>query len=251
MLRKKKPEQTEEKEKDPIWFKDVECQVCGAKHKAPRVKPSYLKVKSVDPDFHKRYEIVNPLLYAVTVCNECNYAARNEDYDKVTLEYHKEIIDLAMAVKNAKKNVKFENGHEPPYEEAVKKHLLAISFYKHFKPVNHNTVSGLYMHIVWMYREMGNKEKEMEYTKQALEHYVKTYEKGTHIPEKIGIVGILYLIGEMHRKLGDRNEAVKWFSRACSNDEIDAYPNIKNLAKDAWEKITAEKRKEAAEKEED
>jgi len=242
MRMKKKEEKTEEK--DPIWFKEVKCQVCDAVHKAPRVKPSALKVKSIEADFHKVYEKINPLLYAVTVCNQCNYAARNEDYDKVTLEYHKEIIDLAMAIKNSKKNVTFKNERAITYEEAVRKHLLAISFYKHFKPENPNTISGLYMHLVWMSREQKNSEKEKEYMQHALEYYIKTYEKGVHIPEKIGIPGITYLIGELYRKLGDRKEAVNWFARTCQSDEIDAYPNIRNLAKDAWELITEEKKKE-------
>ncbi len=244
MLKRKKEEKKEEPPRDPIWFKEVECKACGAAQKVPRVKPSFLKVRSVEPDFHKNYALVNPLLYAVTVCNECNYGARNEDYDKQPLDYHKEIIDLALAIKKSGKAVKFENGREVSYNEAVKKHLLAISFYKHFKPENPNIISGLYMHIAWMYRERGNVEKENEYLKKALDYYVKTFEKGVHIPEKIGVVGIMYLAGEINRMLGNNSEAINWFSRACQNDEIEAYPNIRNLTKDAWEKITEEKRKE-------
>ncbi|MFP4467105.1 MAG: DUF2225 domain-containing protein [Candidatus Goldiibacteriota bacterium] len=228
---------------DPIWFKEVECQACGAGQKVPRVRSSALKAKAVEPDFHKIYEGVNPLLYAVTTCNTCNYSARNDDYDKQPLEYHAEIIKLALAVKNAKKNLVFPNNKEVPYEEAVKKHLLAITFYRHFKPTNPNTIAGLYMHITWMYREQGNEEKEKEYKEQAVKWYIETFERGVHIPEKIGLVGIMYLIGELKRQLGDNKEAVSWFAKIKQNEEIDAYPNIRNLVKDAWEKITEEKRK--------
>ncbi|HDT15391.1 MAG TPA: DUF2225 domain-containing protein [Firmicutes bacterium] len=232
---------------DPIWFKEVECMACGAKQKVPRVRSSALKAKAVEPDFHKIYEEINPVLYAVTTCNECNYSARNEDYDKLPLDYHKEILDIALAIKNAKRNVVFPNGKEISYDEALKKHQLAITFYKHFKPTNPNTIAGLYMHIVWMYREQGNTEKENEFKKQAVEWYTATFERGVHIPEKIGLVGIMYLVGELKRQLGENNDAVTWFARIMQNEEIDAYPNIRNLAKDAWEKITEEKRKKQSE----
>jgi len=240
---KNKDKDKPQEEKNPIWFKEVTCQVCGAKHKTPRVKPSFLKVKSIESDFHKIYEFVNPIYYAITTCNECNYSARNDDYDKVTLEYHKEIIDLALSIKNSKKNVIFKNEKNPPLEEVVNKHLLAIYFYKSFKPENPNIIAGLYMHLVWLYREAGNKEKEIEYIKYAIEYYIKTYEKGIYIPEKIGIPGIMYLIGELYRRIGNYPDAVQWFSRVVKDDMIDNYPNINNLTHEAWEKINEEKKK--------
>jgi len=240
---KNKDKDKPQEEKNPIWFKEVTCQVCGAKHKTPRVKPSFLKVKSIESDFHKIYEFVNPIYYAITTCNECNYSARNDDYDKVTLEYHKEIIDLALSIKNSKKNVIFKNEKNPPLEEVVNKHLLAIYFYKSFKPENPNIIAGLYMHLVWLYREAGNKEKEIEYIKYAIEYYIKTYEKGIYIPEKIGIPGIMYLIGELYRRIGNYPDAVQWFSRVVKDDMIDNYQNINNLTHEAWEKINEEKKK--------
>lgn len=242
LIKNKDIDQTQ-KEKDPVWFKEVTCQVCGAKHKTPRVKPSFLRVKSVDSDFYKTYEFVNPILYSITTCNECNYSARNDDYDKKTLEYHKEIIDLAMSIKNARKNVFFKNEKNPSLEEVVNKHLLAIYFYKNFKPKNLNIISGLYMHLVWLYRDAGNTEKEKEYIKKAIEYYIKTYEMGEQIPEKIGIPGILYLIGELNRRIGNYQDAVSWFSKVLKNDMIVNYPNIKKLTHEAWEKINEEKKK--------
>jgi len=229
---------------DPIWMKEVRCPACDHQFKTPRVKSSALKVKSIDTDFHKTYEGIRPLLYAVTVCPECNFGARNDDFDKASLEYQKEIIKIALAIKSAKKAVKFSGGPELSTEDSVKKHLLAITYEKHHKPENPNTISGLLMHIAWMYREDGNTEKEKEYLNRALEYYIKTFEKGTFIPEKIGEPGIMYLIGEIYRLLGNNTEAVQWFSRIVKHDLIENFPNIEHLTRDAWEKITEEKRKQ-------
>ena len=227
---------------EPIWLKEVKCQACDAVFRTPRVKPSALKVKSSDPDFHKVYENINPLLYAVTTCSGCNYSARNDDFDSKTLEYHPEILKIASAIKETGKNVKFSEGSDIDVETSVKKHLLAVFFAKHFKPEDPLTISGLYMHIAWMYREQGNREKDLEFQKMALEYYIKTFEKGSHIPEKIGEPGILYLIGELYRVLGNYAEAVNWFSRVIKHEQIGNFPNIENLTRDAWEKITEEKR---------
>jgi len=228
---------------EAIWFKEVKCAACDAVFKTPRIKSTHLKVKLGESDFHKVYEGINPILYAVTVCPECNYAQRNDDFDKITLEYHPEIIQIAKAIKASGKNVKFPEGADISVELAVKKHLLAITFYKHWKPENPLAIAGLYMHIVWMYREEGNREKELEFIPHALEYYIKTFEKGLQIPEKIGVPGIMYLIGELNRMLGKYPEAVNWFSKAVKADGIDNFPNIEHLARDAWEKITEEKRK--------
>ena len=228
---------------EPLWLKDVKCPACDFAFKTPRVKPSALKVKSSEPDFHKVYEEVNPLLYAVTACPNCNYAARNDDFDDKTLEYHPEILKLSAAIRESKKNIVFPQVKETDTDTAVKKHLLAVTFAKQYKPEDPLTIAGLNMHIAWMYRENGNKEKDHEYLKAALEYYVKTFEKGNHIPEKIGVPGIMYLAGELNRVLGNYNEAVFWFSKTVQFDQISNFPNIEHLARDAWEKITEEKRK--------
>ncbi len=227
---------------DPIWMKEVQCKACDAKFKTARIKSSALKVKSMESDFHKVYENINPLFYAVTVCPECNYAARDEDFDKQELQYYPEVLNIALAIKQSRKNVQFPCSRETNMEEAVKKHLLAIIFYKQFKPENPNTISGLYMHITWMYREAGLPEREKEYLQKALDYYIKTFERGSYVPEKIGEPGIIYMIGELNRRLGNYPEAVKWFSRGVKHAEIGAFPNIENMTRDAWEKITEERK---------
>src|SRR5271157_2876188 len=104
---------------DPIWMKEVQCKACDAKFKTPRVKSSSLKVKSMESDFHKIYDNLDPLLYAVTVCPECNYAARDEDFDKQGLEYYPEVMNTALAIKQSGKNVKFQSSRETTMEEAL------------------------------------------------------------------------------------------------------------------------------------
>ncbi len=231
---------------EPVWLKKVVCKACDGEFLTPRIRSSTLKIKSVDSDFKKNYDCaVNPLLYAVTSCPFCNYSARNEEFDKQELDYHPEIIKLAAAIKEAKKNIVFPQEKEVTTKQAEQKHLLAITFYNQYKPPNFNTISGLYMHLAWIFRDEKNIEKEQEYLKKALENYILTFEKGNFIPETIGEPGIMYLIGEINRKLGNLSESVQWFSKVVKHNEIKSYPNIEHLTRDAWEKINEEKKKNA------
>lgn len=229
---------------DPVWIKKVVCKACGFEFSTPRVRTATLKIKSIESDFKKNYEIINPIPYSVTTCPECNYSARNEDFDKHELDYYPQIIKLATAIKEAKKNIRFSEAKEITIEQAIQKHLLAITFYNQYKPPNYNTIAGLYMHIVWLFRDAKNFEKEREYLKYALDAYIKTYERGNFIPETIGEPGIIYLIGEINRRLGNYSEAVQWFSRGVKHQEIKNYPNIENLIRDAWEKINEIRKKQ-------
>lgn len=228
---------------EPLWLKKVICKACGREFLTPRIRTSTIKIKSIDSDFKKNYEGINPILYAITTCPDCNYSARNEDFDKQELDYHPEIIKLAAAIKEHHKNLVFPETKEITVKQAEQKHLLAITFYNKLKPPNLSTIAGLYMHLAWLYRDEKNYDKEKEYLKLALEYYIKTYEKGNFIPETIGEPGIIYIIGEINRMLNNFTDALQWFSRGIKHQDIKKYPNIERMIRDSWEKINEEKRK--------
>lgn len=228
---------------EPVWLKKVICKACGKEFITPRIRTSTIKVKSIDSDFKKNYEDINPILYSITSCPECNYSARNEDFDKNELDYHPEIIKLALSIKEHKKNIRFPEDKNITIKQAEQKHILAITFYNCYKPPNFTVISGLYMHLAWIYRDIKDNKKEKEYLLLARDNYIKAYEKGNFIPETIGEPGIIYLIGEINRMLGNYTEAVQWFSKGIKHQDIRNYPNIERLIKDGWEKINEEKRK--------
>ena len=48
----------------------------------------------------------------------------------------------------------------------------------------------------------------------ALDAYKEFYEKGSRLPEKLGEPGVLYLIGELYRRLGNFREARNYYGKA-------------------------------------
>ena len=53
-------------------------------------------------------------------------------------------------------------------------------------------------------------------------------------------IRVLYLIGELSWRIGDREEAVRNFSRVIERQRTSTEPKIIQLAKDRWQEIRIE-----------
>ncbi len=78
-------------------------------------------------------------------------------------------------------------------------------------------VASLLHHIAWLYRYQGNEDQEKRFLGYSLESYIRVFEL-----EGVGAndARLLYLIGEIHRRLGQFQEAVQWFSRVVQDEKI-------------------------------
>ncbi|MNZ33405.1 hypothetical protein D3C78_507500 [compost metagenome] len=78
-------------------------------------------------------------------------------------------------------------------------------------------VASLLHHIAWLYRYKENREQEQRFLQFSLESYIRVYEnEDPHGND----ARLMYLIGELHRRVGDYNNAVKWFSRVINDKKI-------------------------------
>ena len=55
---------------------------------------------------------------------------------------------------------------------------------------------------------------------------------------------MLYLIGEIHRRLGQYREARTYYAKALSSKELDTYPNVEQLLREQM--LVAKEQMEAA-----
>lgn len=67
---------------------------------------------------------------------------------------------------------------------------------------------------------------------EAVKAYQEYHEKGGELPEKLGEPGILYLIGELYRRLGQYKEARTYYGRALTSKEIRLFPAIADMTRD-------------------
>lgn len=78
-------------------------------------------------------------------------------------------------------------------------------------------IASLLHHIAWLYRYQENQEQERRFLRYSLESYIRVFEL-----EGVGAndAKLLYLIGEIHRRLGQYQEAVQWFARVVQDQKI-------------------------------
>lgn len=101
-------------------------------------------------------------------------------------------------------------------------------------------VASLLHHIAWLYRYQGNEDQEKRFLSYSLESYVRVFEL-----EGVGAndARLLYLIGEIHRRLGQFQEAVQWFSRVVQDDKIMDAAMIR-ASREQWKLISEQIREQ-------
>jgi uncharacterized protein (DUF2225 family) len=189
-------------------------------------------VKEKYSDFGAAYDGPNPNFYSITACPHCTIAARNEEFEKLMPGYEPKLMEVSKKLRQSQQKPDcFQAGELSP-ETAVKRHELAIALHKFRSHSDSGELAGLWMHIAWIWRTVGDAEREKKALEAAIPAYNEFYEKGNKLPEKLGEPGILYLIGEIHRRLGMGREARVYFSRALSSKELGAFPNIENMLRE-------------------
>ena len=217
----------------PLWNKKIKCPFCQFEFESTRMRSSVIKIKEKMTDFGNIYDGECAYLYAVTACPQCTFAAFNKDFDRIHSDYESKVLETTKKIRQSvvKKPDIFGLGPSNP-KVAAKRHELAITFTKMRTYSDLGTLAGLYMHLVWIYRLAQDREKEMAAMAEAVNAYKEFHEKGADLPDKLGEPGILYLIGELYRRMGQFREARTYYGRALASKEIKSYPAIANMTRE-------------------
>ncbi len=192
-----------------------------------------MKVREKESDFGNIYDGECAYFYAVTVCPHCTFAALNKDFDSIRAGAEPKILEACKKIKQAgkKKPDLFALGTSTP-EVAAKRHELAIAFMKLRAYKELGILAGLTLHLVWINRLMKNTEKEKAALSEAAKAYEEFLSTGYDMPEYLGEPGVLYLIGELHRRQGLLKEARRYFERALASKEIKSFPRVAEMTRD-------------------
>lgn len=206
-----------------LFDKQIVCPVCDSHFKTKTVKSKSPRVISKDSDFFIRYSGVNPYFYDVLICNSCGYAAMRGDFEKIK-SYKKELVLSNVTPK-----------WKPREYPDILDEKLAIERYKLallnsvLLDLPNSTKGMISLKIAWMYRLLDNTESETAFLKQALEGFNNAY-----INEIFPIYGLqrdslMYLLGELNRKLGNDQDALLWFSKTIVS--INSSNKVKEMAR--------------------
>lgn len=190
-----------------LFDKQVICPVCDSHFKTKTVKSKSPRVISKDSDFFVRYSVVNPYFYDVCICNSCGYAAMKLDFEK--LKSHKKDLVLSNVTPKWK----------PRDYPDILDEKLAIERYKLallnavLLNLPDSTKAMISLKIAWMNRLLDNKDQETLFLKQALEGFNDAYMKEIFPIYGLQRDSLMYLLGELNRRLGNDQDALLWYSK--------------------------------------
>lgn len=218
---------------DPLYDRNIRCLVCQQSYTTKKIRSRFLRPVKHDTDFCSYYpsEDVNPLFYYVSVCPHCGFSVTEEFssyFPPTTLEA---IQTTICQVWNGS-----DYSGKRTFQEAVNTYKLGI-YCATLKREKHIVLAGLYMRLAWLYRTYEILEQEERFMRLALEQYIASYSKDDFQGTRMSEVRLLYLIGELHRRLKQPKQAILYFSKVIAKKKETIEKRIVQMAHERWQEI--------------
>ncbi|MNN19154.1 hypothetical protein D3C81_1323850 [compost metagenome] len=198
-------------ELEPLYQIKVTCVYCEHEFSTSRVRPSLKRSSKTDSDFCKYYQKENPDFYVVRVCPSCGFASTENSLESLNDRQRKLFVEGIGS-----KFIQRDYGGQRDWNAALETYKLALLCAQTVGD-KERIIASLLHHISWLYRYKGNQEQELRFLQFSLESYIRVYENEDPFGND---AKLMYLIGELHRRVGDFNNAVKWFSRVINDKKI-------------------------------
>lgn len=209
---------------DALYSTEKECPVCSQKSHMMKVRSRLTTVKR-DTDFCTYYHGVNPYYYAVLVCRHCGYAAHENDFETTVSD---KVVKFLKG-----REVKADFGGVRTQEQALNTYKLAI-FYGEMAGIAASKLGGLYLRMGWIFRESKMQAEELAALAKAFEYYDRSTARERFPISGMSEVTLMYLLGELLRRINRGEESLHFFNRVISNPQAKMEPRILDMARDAW-----------------
>ncbi|MEO4054359.1 DUF2225 domain-containing protein [Solibacillus sp. CAU 1738] len=226
-------------ELSPFYEKKIDCLHCKKSFPTLKVRSKFIKVKDTESDFHPVYtdENVNALYYNVFVCEHCGFSF-TEDFSKYFAPGVSEVIDEQIT----KKWVHHDFKGERTVFQALQAYKLAW-LCGTIKKEKFVALAGLTLRIGWLYRSLNNAGQEKRFLQIARDLYTESYSTEDYASTQMSGVRIMYMIGELSRRIGDFETATRFFSKVIENQRVGGEAKLVDMAKEQWEIIRSERSK--------
>lgn len=221
----------------PFYKKKVTCTYCENKFTTTKIRSRFVRIVTYETDFKTVYPNtdVSPLYYNVHVCDSCGFAA-TEEFSPYFAPGTKKAIQQQITEKWKQRSF----SEERSIEEAIETYKLAYlsGVVKKEKAI---TMAGLVLRLAWLYRDLKDMENEQRFITIARDFYMTAYTEGGYTGTQMSETRVLYMIGELSRRIGDEAEAVRYFSRIIEQQRSSNDPKAVEMAKDRWQEIRERK----------
>ncbi|MBP2002043.1 uncharacterized protein (DUF2225 family) [Paenibacillus shirakamiensis] len=198
-------------ELQPLYTIQVHCLQCEEPFMTSRVRPSFKRAVRTDADFCRYYAKDNPDFYVVRVCPFCGFAF-TENFEERLNDNQRSTFRNQLGGRLALRDF----GGERLWQNALETYQLGLLCAQTIGE-KERIIASMLHHIAWLYRYKDQSEQEQRFLTYSLDAYILVYEK-----EGVGAndAKLMYFIGELSRRLGKYNDAVRWFSRVINDTKI-------------------------------
>lgn len=210
---------------DTLYDKHVTCLYCNQSFITKRMRISKIKTKKKDSDFCTYFIGENPIFYEFYVCPFCGLAftdgfsqIKGAAKDFINNEYISKVAvpDLCgiRSLDDALRGYKLT--------------LLCANILNEKKII----LANLCTRIAWLYRYIGKLEEELRFLQNAVDIYEEIYQTQSLENMPIEVGKLLYLVGELHSRLGHYETTRQWFSYVLTAKHIDH--KWKSFVRNRW-----------------
>ncbi|MDQ8735993.1 DUF2225 domain-containing protein [Paenibacillus sp. LHD-38] len=216
---------------EPLYQSKIVCICCEFTFMTSRVRPSFKRAAKVDTDFCGYYKTeVNPDFYVVRVCPNCGFASTENGVERLNDQQKKEYHEK-IGIRWQKQDYCGERNAK----QAMASYKLALLSGQAVGEKD-RVIAGILHHIAWLYRYEANQNDEKRFLRFALQSYIRVYEaEGVALNN----AKLMFLIGELNRRIGEMNDAVRWFSRVVNDKKIVDAAMIR-ASREQWQLIREE-----------
>lgn len=189
-----------------LYDKKVVCPLCKSTINVKAVRNSRLRLVKRDTDSMPVYQDINPLFYDVWLCNHCGYARLQNQFPNPVLPAEANLIRQNISSKWQPRD------YPPTYspQVAIERYKLAL-YGAMVREAKSSELGMLYLKLAWIYRSLSDQANEITCMQQACRYLEKAFQDEE--PPVLGMDSAthMYLIGELHRRLGNFDKALRWF----------------------------------------
>ncbi|GAA4704547.1 DUF2225 domain-containing protein [Brevibacillus fulvus] len=216
-----------------LYEKELSCLFCQSVFITKKVRSAAQPVETRDADFctYFRDQRYNPIVYTVYVCPHCGFSF-TEQFSPVFTPQSRLKIEQQIASRWVPKTFADERN----LSEAMAAYKLAI-FAAELKEETHSVKAGLYLRLAWLNRFIQADREEARFLRVAAAEYEQSYlqsDFGTH-DKQMTEVRLLYLIGELNRRIGRYDQAITYYGKTLEHKETTIETGILQMAREQWQ----------------
>jgi len=190
-----------------VYNSTIICPICELDFEMGKVRTKTIRQTGQETDLCPIYEGENPLFYDAVVCPYCGFAQIGTTFDKVSSREIK-IVKEKLTPKWMPRDFEMTR----TLEQAIDAYKIVLLNYQ-VRQVPASDMAKLCMRLAWMYRFRGEPDIERKYLEHAFRYYQDTFLKENLPVGKLDEFTVMYMIGELARRLGQYGESVNWFGK--------------------------------------